>query len=79
MLCNFILQPQVTRAAHVQGPVKTYCIHSHYLCQVTICRSIQVAVIGMTEEQPSADMNALLADMNALLGGEQKHTSTSVK
>ena len=40
----------------------------------------------MTEEQPSANMNALLADtnalladMNALLEGEQTHTSTSVK
>ena len=41
--------------------------------------SVLVVVISMTAEQPSADMNALLADMNALLEGQQTHTSTSVK
>ena len=80
------MEEKQERAAHLQGPVRTDCKHSNYLCQLTICKSVQGVVISMTEEQPSANMNALLADTNALLAdtnalleGEQTHTSTSVK
>ncbi len=52
---------------------------SSYLCQLILCTSVMVVVMTMTAEQPLADMIALLADVNALLTGEQKHTSTSVK